>query len=262
MGVVRGAKIGGRKNSIPCQLFLELYSSLTVINCLVQNGRWIERELRILTVNVITIIWPWHLKRYHTTFVHLKHLSLLKENAQRTDVCICSDPQNWVQSALNQAMQLLVYVWTQVKGQTLHWVKANFLAGGKLHPCDESQMRVDFAIYTLFHVTYFFVWLEVYHLCRVFLTLSHGNQSNCYNIGKCGLDNSLIQQSSTIRKSKAHIAFCISYTYKKMIIKNFLFYSYITPTSQLPLRLSRGCNSNKSDHCLLISLPFNDWCRK
>lgn len=165
--MVRGAKIGGRKNSIPCQLFLELYSSLTVSNCLVQSGRWIEIELRIPTVNVITNIWPWHLKRYHTTFVHLKHLSLLKENAQRTDVCICSDPQNWVQSALNQAMQLLVYVWTQVKGQTLHWVKANFLAGEKLHPCDETQMRVDFAIYTLFNVTYFFVWLEVYHLCRV-----------------------------------------------------------------------------------------------
>lgn len=129
--MVRGAKIGGRKNSIPCQLFLELYSSLTVSTCLVQSGRWIEIELRIPTVNVITNSWPWHLKRYHTTFVHLKHLSLLKENAQRTDVCICSDPQIWVQSALNQAMQLLVYVWTQVKGQTLHWVKANFLAGGK-----------------------------------------------------------------------------------------------------------------------------------
>lgn len=98
-----------------------------------------------------------------------------------------------------------------------------------------------------------------------FWTLTHGNQSNCYNMGKCGLDYLLIQQSSTIRKSKAHIAFCISYNYKKkMIIKNFvfLFYSYITPTSQFPLRLSRGRNSNKSDHCLLISLPFNDWCRK
>lgn len=159
-------------------------------------------------------------------------------------ISLCMNPGQRSNAALSQ-------------GQFLGW-------GGKLHPCDESQMRVDFAIYTLFHVTYFFVWLWVYHLCRVFLTLPHGNQSNCNNLGMYGFDYSLIQQSSTIRKSKAHIAFCIFIIIKKMIIKNFvfLFYSYITPTSQLPLRLSRGCNSNKSDHCLLISLPFNDWCRK
>lgn len=47
-------------------------------------------------------------------------------------------------------------------GQTLHWVKANILAGRKLHPWDETQMRVDFAIYTFFHVTYFFYSLGVY----------------------------------------------------------------------------------------------------
>lgn len=162
-------------------------------------------------------------------------------------------------------MQLLVYVWTQVKGQTLHWVKANFLAGGKLHPCDETQMRVDFAIYTLFHVTYFFVWLEVYHLCRV---------SEHYHMGikvivtiweSVGLIIYWISKAAQSGNQELILRFSFHIITKIIeVIKNivFLFYSYITPTSQFPLRLSRGCNSNKSDHCLLISLPFNDWCRK
>lgn len=131
-------------------------------------------------------------------------------------------------------MQLLVYVWTRVKGQTMHWVKANFLAGGKTTSLWWISDACRLCDLHFISCNLLFCLTGSIPFVSSFWTLSHGNQSNCYNMGKCGLDNSLIQQSSTIRKSKAHIAFCISYNYKKMIIKNFLFFSYITPTSQSP----------------------------
>lgn len=68
-----------------------------------------------------------------------------------------------------------------------------------------------------------------------FWTLTNGNQSNCYNLGMYGFDYLLNQQSSTIRKSRAHIAFFISYNYKNnrsnkkhRLFILFLHNSYVT----------------------------------